>query len=225
VIHLEPAAETAAVVHNLSMGGCGVYCEHKLPTGKALELSFGLMDESHPENVQATVRSVLKSGDGFDIGFQFVDAAETFLSDLEFVIAARLGNTRESAPEARRVVLFEQDLAVQKRLRKCLEEAGFKVTATRSLVDTFHLVRSWAPEAVVVSAAVSELPGADVCRILRGTRGCERLPTVLVLGEGGSEAVGTVSNEHGATACCPAHENIAKVVQKALWSIPRPAQR
>jgi CheY-like chemotaxis protein len=67
----------------------------------------------------------------------------------------------------------------QDMLRERLESQGAKVAAAGSLVDAFHLVRSWGPDAVVVDARVLELKGVEVCRILREARGCERLPTIV----------------------------------------------
>ena len=166
-------------MHDLSVSGCGIHADKALPVGGEVRLSLRVEYGVFLQSVKAIVKNVTKIGERFDIGLQFVDPDETLRNDLEFFIAARIDGARESRAGARRVLLIGEDVMKQDTLRERLESQGATVAAAGSLVDAFHLVRSWGPDAVVVDARVSELKGVEVCRILREARGCERLPTIV----------------------------------------------
>jgi len=76
----------------------------------------------------------------------------------------------EPAPPAgrgRRVLLVEDDEAVRMTLRYNLAAQGYVVSEASTGTDGLSLARSRTPDLVVLDLMLPELPGLEVCRILR----------------------------------------------------------
>ncbi len=67
----------------------------------------------------------------------------------------------------RRVLLVEDDLAVRMTLRYNLAAQGYVVSEAASGTEGLSLARTRMPDLVVLDLMLPELPGLEVCRILR----------------------------------------------------------
>jgi CheY-like chemotaxis protein len=83
---------------------------------------------------------------------------------------AKVVNLTSSTEPAGRILVVEDDRAVQKALRRLFEMEGYTVETQvdgRSALDS---VQSSPPSAVVLDLRLPELSGLDVCKEIKGMR-------------------------------------------------------
>jgi two-component system phosphate regulon response regulator PhoB len=96
-----------------------------------------------------------------------------------------------------RVLLIERDSVEAALLVETLAAAGHVVSVTPSGRDGLDRVRAEQPELVIVAAALTDMPGTDVCRAIRGARETRAVP-VMILGAKNEEIERVVAFEVGA---------------------------
>src|SRR5579872_5015009 len=88
-------------------------------------------------------------------------------------LATPLGTARAMNPPApakanSRILVVEDDPAVQKALRRLFETEGYSVETQsdgKSALDSFH---SCAPAAIVLDLRLPKVSGGDVCKAIKG---------------------------------------------------------
>ena len=79
--------------------------------------------------------------------------------------SASSGSTMEMAPVSReKVLVIEDDRAVQKALRRLFEGEGFVVEAAANGVEGLEMFRAAPPSVLVLDLSLPGVPGQDICR-------------------------------------------------------------
>ncbi len=171
-------AETCEI-RNISLGGCAIKTARKLDRDTEVQLDFILMN-SFPIALKATVRSVTREGDSFNVGLAFIEADARARDDLNFFVCTRVESAREAAGQSPRVVVYESEAESSQRIREHLTGEDIEVATAACLVDAFYLLRLRPPHAFVIGNVNPGLDAGDVGRIVQATRGCETLPVMLI---------------------------------------------
>lgn len=86
------------------------------------------------------------------------------------------------------VLVVDDDPSVRKTLARLLERQGFEVLTTGGGAAALELVRSEAPDLVLLDVVMPGMGGLEVCRRLKGDPETRLIPVVLVTGlEGRSD--------------------------------------
>lgn len=166
-------------VVDVSIGGCRLQLEQEAAAGDDLDVTFPLHPGLDVERVPIQVCSVQQQEDRWAVGCKFGKLDPRTRHDIEFFIATAEERVRGMRGAARRVLVLEEDFEQLAGLREFLVGTGYEVATAASLVDAFYRLRLAPPDAFIVRGHLKELPSADVCRIVRHTRGCGKLPIIL----------------------------------------------
>ena len=166
-------------IRDLGAGGCRLIVKTPPEAGSNLHLSFTLPDGTTIEDVQTVVRSIAPLGQGAALGCQFADGTTDAARQVELFVATHIEQTRAAARNTRRVLVIERNSKIASHLRRSLENRGFDVAIAGGLVDGFSVLKSLTPTAVMVNIEQSQLPGTEVCRIVRNTPEYRNLPVFI----------------------------------------------
>ena len=84
------------------------------------------------------------------------------------------------------VLVVEDDLPTRHLLRTALTQAGYTVVAVEDGVDALRYLDTHTPAAVVLDLGLPRLHGRDVQREMAAHGLTERVPIIVVTGEGGA---------------------------------------
>jgi CheY-like chemotaxis protein len=82
------------------------------------------------------------------------------------------------------VVLVEPQPQLRERMTRCLENAGFKITACGSATDALELCTQWRPEALVAASAMNGMTGTDLAYVMTEHAILSDVPLVLTGDDG-----------------------------------------
>ncbi|HEY7811388.1 MAG TPA: phosphate regulon transcriptional regulator PhoB [Allosphingosinicella sp.] len=85
---------------------------------------------------------------------------------------------------AQTILLVEDDRPLAELLSFHLTRAGYEVVHTGDGHDALDLVRSKAPDLVLLDWMIEGMAGIDVCRLLRARPGTEALPIIMLTARG-----------------------------------------
>ena len=80
----------------------------------------------------------------------------------------------------RRVLLVEDDRAVQRYLQVILQRAGYEVICAADGLEAMKIALSQSIDAVVTDAIMPHFSGQEFCRFLRSYPALSTLPTILL---------------------------------------------
>jgi len=83
---------------------------------------------------------------------------------------------REKSPLARRVLIVDDEAGLRELVKCQLEKAGFQTREAATGIEALEAARGWKPDAVVLDLMLSDIPGTDVCRVLRSDPKSARVP-------------------------------------------------
>ncbi len=182
VIAREEHSDVKGEVMDLSAGGCGVWVEDRIAPDTPVKLSFDLPDASRVSDAHACVRSVRPCGKGFLLGCMF-DQEEEARTVCDFFVSATIERMRGGGLQKRALLLESQDVRSDGTRMK-LEEKGYRVITVTGVLDAFFSLRMASPNCFWIGAEQAELSAFDICRIIRETKGFEKLPIFVI---GGSD--------------------------------------
>ena len=167
-------------IRDLSMGGCGICVQQEVPVNTVFRLAFTLPDGLTLENVGAVVRAARQIGKDYFLGCEFADRQEHVQSDIAFSVSVAYERERSDAKNAKPHVLIidgqENNTAA---LRNDFNLRGWDVLTAAGTIDGLQRLRAAKPAALVISQDQRELTGLDIVRLVKLTRGFERLPIFL----------------------------------------------
>ncbi len=176
---MEEGAWVKGQIRDLGAGGCRLILKSPPEEGTNLFLSFTLPDGTTIEDVQSVVRSVVRVGQSAALGCQFAGQEDEAAREVELYVAAHLEQERASGRNMRRVLLIEHNPRIAGHMQRALENRGFDVAIASELVDGFSLIKNLSPTAVMVNIEQDQLPGTEVCRIIRSAPGFRKLPVFI----------------------------------------------
>jgi c-di-GMP-binding flagellar brake protein YcgR len=182
---------------DLSLGGCRITCEDACEEASAFTLKFHLPDGCLVDGVVAVVRSASPMKEGVCLGCEFSEIDDGALHDIDFFVSNSFQRLREPSAHAVNVLFIGPETSELTPLKERLEAFNCDVCIVSSTVDGMFRLRLVPPLAVMIDYDQPDMPGIEVCRLLRKTRGLEKLPIFIF---GGGESDGTKAcREVGAT--------------------------
>lgn len=175
-------------IRDISIGGCGVVCpEAPGENPGKVRLSFPLPDGVVVEAVSALVRNYRHGADGVFLGLEFESNQERTMNDILFFVTSRLERAGAGERSGTRilVMVIDDNAEFAARLRRCFERRNIDVFIASGTVEGLSYLRGTGPRALLISAAMSDLPAIDTCRLLRRTKGFENLSVYLYGGDAG----------------------------------------
>ena len=182
VIAREEHGDVKGEVMDLSAGGCGVWVENRIAPDTPVKISFDLPDASRVTGTHAQVRSARPCGKGFLLGCMF-DEEEEARTICDFFVTATVERMRGGGLQKRALLLESQDVCSDGARIK-LEEKGYRVITVNGVIDAFFSLRMASPSCFWIGAEQAELSAFDICRIIRETKGFEKMPIYVI---GGSD--------------------------------------
>lgn len=210
-LHQEGGSVAEAEILDLSTGGCRLRASQSFGEGSAVRLAFTLPDGTVVEGLEATVRSARKVAESEYLGCEFAGGENEVKMAIAFFVTSTLERRRMDVATAKvgqRVLVIDDNAATSKELRKQFEAHGCDVLLAANAVDGMYRLRMSPPSAVLVSQTLRNLPGADVCRLIKSLRDFAEL-LVYVYGGAGS-GLEDAAREAGAKGYVPAGDTLAE---------------
>ena len=180
-VRMPGGPETEGRVRDVSRGGCAI----ELPEDSTMErdaklaISFDLPDGARVDSAAAVARSVRREAGAVIVGLCFDESLDKdTAADIEFFVSSTLERLRAAPSSTQRVLLLTSKLSGEDACVAALGNLGCEVHVVEEPVDAFFQLRLNRP-AVFVAAADGILPGAEVCRVVRGDRFLKGLPIVI----------------------------------------------
>ena len=176
------------IVHDLSIGGCGIYTQAPIAEGTDVELSFTLSDGLPLKNIRAIVHNARSTDDHVLLACEFHERQEHVQSDIAFYLSSliereRIGGHGESV---RDLLIIDENEDTADALRRGLEGLGWEVCTVSGTIDAMHRLHAMPPVALIVNQEQSDLAGLDIVRLVKATHGFESLPVFLYGGNEGN---------------------------------------
>ncbi|HOZ45527.1 MAG TPA: PilZ domain-containing protein [Candidatus Hydrogenedentes bacterium] len=199
---------------DLSLGGCGILVNRPVKVGSAMRISLDLPDGTSIHQMKAVARSVRTDTKGTFVGCSFEPGQEVLLSDIRFYVFALLGRMRgeDSLPQS--VLVMEPEPGERQGIGAMLEEGGYQVIQSSGIVDGFFRLRLAQPMAFVLDCDQGELPWTEICRVVKNTRGFEKLPIFLYAG--GRTSIREQALKAGVTAYFDTRESLVSSLGRYL---------
>ena len=207
--------EVAGELRDLSLGGCGFTCAREVEKDATVSLSVTLPGVAELQGIQAVVRASRTTGQGALVGCEFTPGQAHAEYDIASYVSAVLGSSgRGEGLRNGPILVVENDEKMSQRLKENLKRRGYGTVLTSNTIDAAHRLRTASPDAVLLSATLSDLPGVDLCRVIKTNKVFAELPVFVYGGEGAdTEAKAKAA---GATGYFPPSASLAPDVAGAL---------
>ncbi len=125
--------------------------------------------------------------------------------------------------EKRRILLIDDSEITLAMEQSVLEERGYEVRSTSTLVEFEQLVSEFKPDVILTDIHMPEATGTDICRTLKNEYKTQDIPIVLFSSLDDAEleklaaqvgADGYLSKAHGLDAL---GEKVDELVNSILW--------
>lgn len=168
-------------IRDLSIGGCGLWTDAALKLGTKIWVTFELPDGAKVESVEALIRNVIETPRGYSLGCEFTSGQDYVENDIAFFLTTALGrsNKDDSPRPVLRVLIVDDDKATGIALKQRFEERGYEVFLSTNTVDGLYRLRAVLPVALLVSQNFGEVPGLEICRLVKRSRDVGTLPVFI----------------------------------------------
>jgi hypothetical protein len=146
-------------------------------------VSFDLPDGVALKEANALVRALRNTPDGYLLGLEFEPGQESVQNDIGFYVTSTLGRTKGGGNASPSVLIIDADEKRAATLRRGLDRQNIDAFVAGNLIDGLHRLRTMGPEALLVHAALDDLPGPEVCRVVKSHPDFAGLFLVLYGGE------------------------------------------
>jgi CheY-like chemotaxis protein len=130
----------------------------------------------------------------------------------------------KAAPVATKRILLIDDSEITLQMEKAvLEQRGYEVQATSTLVEFERLLKEFKPDLILTDIHMPEARGTDICRTLKNEYQTQDIPIVLFSSLNDDElavlaqqvgADGFLSKAHGLDAL---GEKVDELVESIIW--------
>jgi len=174
-------------IRDISVGGCGVHSACYIPEGKTIQLAFEMPHGVALDHVGAVVCNArrLENGGAF-AGCELEKGQANVESEIATLIrTAALDQPNRGTSPDQRVLIIDANEGNASALRSSFEERGWYAFTAPATIDGLWQLRTLQPGLLIVNQDQQDLPGLDVARLVKSTKGLESLP-VLVYGSEGA---------------------------------------
>ena len=125
--------------------------------------------------------------------------------------------------EKRRILLIDDSEITLQMEKAVLEQRGYQVEATTTLVEFERLLKDFKPDLILTDIHMPEARGTDICRTLKNEYQTQDIPIVLFSSLNDDEladlaqqvgADGFLSKAHGLDAL---GEKVDELVESIIW--------
>ena len=176
-------------IRDLSTGGCGFTTTVAPQEGLThVTVSFELPDGVALKDARALVRNVRATPDSHMLGLEFEPDQESVQNDIGFYVTSTLSRTKGGGSASPSVLIIDPDEKRSGTLRRGLDRQNIDAFVATNVIDGLHRLRTIGPEALLVCAALREIPGREICRIVRSHEDFGQIYMGLYGGEQAKEA-------------------------------------
>lgn len=170
-------------LRDLSEGGCSIAWlqSHRAPAEGRLKLTFTLPGGIAVEKAPVIIRSVREVASVSVLGCQFEELDDIVQNNIRLAIVSSVESMRERRID--RAVILETNRDAARPLVAALREEQFEVVVVSHLLEAAFWLESARPHAFFVGHRQSEIPVADVCRIVRETPNLEDMRVYVYGGD------------------------------------------
>jgi CheY-like chemotaxis protein/c-di-GMP-binding flagellar brake protein YcgR len=208
-------------LQDFSAGGCRLGVPKPIAPGAAIKLSFILPDGCPVDGVRCVVRNMQTVEEKTYLGCEFIEGQVAVESNMAFYITTTLerGSLRPSSAE--KILIIDENPAAVIDLRRELQGRGFEVLIATETLDGLSEVRLNPPTALILNQAQPDLPGLNALRLVKMTRGLEKLPVFVYNAEANLVAR---AEQLGAAGCFPSGLSSAEFADAVATYLITPAR-
>ena len=185
-----PSGPVVAETEDLSARGLFIRTEALLPIGEQsairLELPDGTELQLHGRVAHMLTPVAARAlGRHPGMGFELVGAETEHRIKLRAHIESlRTEITNPGLSTTTQVIIAEPSPPLRTRMARCLESAGFKVTAVANATEVLAACAVWRPDAIVAAAAMETMSGLDLAYAMSEHTTLSDVPLVLTGDDG-----------------------------------------
>lgn len=185
-----PSGPVEAETEDLSAHGLFIRTEALLPVGEETDLRLTLPDGNvlalfarvaHMLTPSAARALGRHAGMGFELMGPETPAMlklRTHVDNLKSEI------TNPGLAATTQIIVVEPSLPLRTRLARCLETAGFKVSAVASATEALEACSVWRPDAIVAASEMPGMSGIDLAIAMSEHQTLSEVPLILTGSEG-----------------------------------------
>lgn len=185
-----PSGPVEAETEDISARGLFIRTESLLPVGEETDLRLTLPDGTllglHARVAHMLTPSAARAlGRAPGMGFELLGGdSPSRLKLRAHVDSMRTEITNPGLSTITQVVIVEPSVPLRTRMQRCLEAAGFKVTACATVPDALDACTSWRPDAIVSASDLEGMTGVDLAYAMSEHQTLSDVPLVLTGDEG-----------------------------------------
>ncbi len=185
-----PSGRVIAETEDLSERGLYIRTEALLPVGEQTEIRVELPDGSalkldgrvaHMLTPTAAGALGRHSGMGFELTGPDTPDRIKLRAHIETL---RTEITNPGLSTTTQVIIVEPSIPQRTRMARCLEAAGFKVSAVANATEALDACAAWRPDAIVAAAMMETMTGLDLAYAMSEHHTLSDVPIVLTGDEG-----------------------------------------
>ena len=185
-----PSGIVEAETEDLSARGLFIRTEDLLPAGEETEVRITLPDGTYLA-MRARVAHMLTPsaarglGRHAGMGFELIGPDTPSRMKLRaYLDGLRTDITSPGLSTTTQVIVIEPAAPLRTRMARCLEAAGFKVTAVATATEALEACLVWRPDAIVSASAMSGMTGVDLAYAMSEHQTLSDVPIVLTGDDG-----------------------------------------
>lgn len=208
---------------DLSKGGCGLLTKAPLAKEESLELQFTFPDGVEVRGLRAHVRTLNVKAETRFLGCEFEPDQDIVKNSINFYLGMEVARVRsgvEILASNKRVMIVDSDPSSVEELNAQLADHPIEIHCYSCAVDALYALRAMPFHAVAVNHELKDLPGVELCRLIRTSMGVDKL---LVFLYGGSESSIEAVLQLQLNRWCPTSRSMAIELAREITQSLEPA--
>ena len=168
-----------SVTVDLSVGGLCVYSDVLYPIGAQIFCAVTLPGHAEPVEALGTTvwfSKVDQETHGYKLGIEFTTIAPKSTAALQALFEHPPAG---QAVRAKKLLLVDDDLELQRAFKLRFESAGFQVVTAGDGLEALRKGREEHPHLIILDLMLPQLNGYEVCRLLKFDQRFARIPIIL----------------------------------------------
>ena len=185
-----PSGAVEAETEDLSARGLFIRTDSLLPVGEETEVRIVLPDGTllalHARVAHMLTPTAARSlGRHPGMGFELIGLDSPELLRLRsYIDNLKTEITNPGLSTTTQVIVCEPSPPMRTRMARCLEAAGFNVSAVANATEALEMCAVWRPDAIVAAAAMDTMTGIDLAYAMSEHSTLSDVPLVLTGDEG-----------------------------------------
>lgn len=172
------------ILKDISIGGCCLRAPSSPTVNSEIMLSFRLPNGAHLDAVRCAVQSIRETKQQYHIGCAFTGGQVSAENEIAFFVMSGFNRADRDKDRKTRILIISDNEDITLPLKNLLEFKNVDPVFATTTLDGLCRLRMAEPQAVCLDQAQHDLPGIETARMLRVTRGFEKLPIFILDLEG-----------------------------------------